>query len=81
MWGLCAQLSNREALSAYVFGGSSDSRKLPIMRGFETEVVGETADSLRTIVSEHQGWVNSNCQRQISSYRCPAWFPRHHIMA
>ncbi|CAL8469427.1 g8968 [Coccomyxa elongata] len=63
------QLSNREALSAYVFGGSSDSRKLPVMRGFEAEVVGETADSLRTIVSEHQGWVNSNCKRQISSYR------------
>ncbi|BDA44834.1 probable transmembrane GTPase FZO-like, chloroplastic [Coccomyxa sp. Obi] len=63
------QLSNREALSAYVFGGSSDTRKLPVTRGFEAEVVGETADSLRTIVSEHQGWVNSNCERQISSYR------------
>ena len=66
---LCVQLSNREALSAYVFGGSSDTRKLPVMRGFEAEVVGETADSLRTIVSEHQGWVSSNCERQIASYR------------
>ncbi len=67
---MCVQLSNREALSAYVFGGASDSRKLPILRGFEAEVVGEAADSLRNIVAEHQGWVNSNCQRQISSYRC-----------
>jgi hypothetical protein len=64
------QLSNTEAMSAYVFGGKSDARKLPITRGFETEVVGETADSLRGIVSEHKGWLTSNCQRQIDSYRC-----------
>ncbi len=71
------QLSNREALSAYVFGGGggSASGKLPIMRSFEAEVVGETAESLRTIVSEHRGWVASNCQRQTDSYRRAAPSP------
>jgi hypothetical protein len=53
-----------------VFGGKSDSRKLPITKGFDTEVVGETADSLRSIVSEHKGWLSTNCQRQIDSYWC-----------
>lgn len=57
-------------MSAYIFGGKSDARRLPITKGFETEVVGETADSLRSIVSEHKGWLSSNCQRQVDSYRC-----------
>ena len=64
------QLSNAETLSAYLFGSRADARRLPIVRGFEAEVVGETAEQLRAIVTEHKGWLAGNCQRQIDSYRC-----------
>lgn len=65
------QLSNTEALSAYVFG----SKSLPVARSFDSEVIGETAGRMQSIVSEHQAWLSSNCDRQVSNYRwalCPA---------
>jgi len=63
------QLSNTEALSAYVFGSKSRLGSLPVARSFEGEVIGETSGRMQSIVSEHQEWLNSNCKRQLSSYR------------
>ena len=69
------QLSNTEALSAYVFGSKSRLGSLPVARSFDSEVIGETAGRMQSIVSEHQAWLSSNCDRQVSNYRwaiCPA---------
>ena len=63
------QLSNAETLGAYVFGAGAGARKLPIARGFEADVVGESAARLKAIVGEHAGWLAGNCARQVASYR------------
>ena len=63
------QLSNAQALSAYLFGSASGARSLPIVRGFEAGVVGESAARLQAIVGEHAGWLAANCSRQAASYR------------
>ena len=65
----CAQLSNTEALSAYVFGSKSNLGSLPVARSFESEVIGETSGRMQSIVSEHAAWLKSNCDRQLASYR------------
>ena len=65
----CAQLSNTEALSAYVFGSKSNLGSLPVARSFESEVIGETSGRMQSIVSEHATWLKSNCDRQLASYR------------
>ena len=65
----CAQLSNTEALSAYVFGSKARLGSLPVARSFGPEVVGETASRMQSIVTDHQSWLSSNCERQLSSYR------------
>ena len=74
-----AQLSNTEALSAYVFGSKSRLGSLPVARSFEPEVIGETAGRMQSIVSEHQAWLSSNCDRQLSNFRrapfLSAWPP------
>lgn len=64
-----AQLSNTEALSSYVFGSKSRLGSLPVARSFESEVIGETAGRMQSIVNEHQAWLSSNCDRQLSNYR------------
>lgn len=64
-----AQLSNTEALSAYVFGSKSNLGSLPVARSFESEVIGETSGRMQSIVSEHATWLKSNCDRQLASYR------------
>ncbi len=64
------QLSNTEALSAYVFGSKARLGSLPVARSFDSEVIGETAGRMQSIVSEHQAWLSSNCDRQVSNYRC-----------
>ena len=63
------QLSNANALSAYILGSGSDSRKLPIARAFQSEVVGDSADNLRRLAEEHGSWLRSNCDSQVDAYR------------
>lgn len=65
----CMQLSNTEALSAYVFGSKSNLGSLPVARSFDSEVIGETSGRMQSIVSEHATWLKSNCDRQLASYR------------
>ena len=69
MFAMSAQLSNTEALSAYVFGSKSRLGSLPVARSFESEVVGETSGRMQSIVSDHQAWLSSNCDRQLSNFR------------
>ena len=63
------QLSNANALSAYLLGSGSDSRRLPVARAFQTQVVGDSAADLRRLAEEHGGWLQSNCERQVEAYR------------
>ncbi|KAK9804945.1 hypothetical protein WJX73_001658 [Symbiochloris irregularis] len=63
------QLSNANTLSAYLLGSGSDSRRLPVARAFQTEVVGDSAADLRLLTEEHGGWLRSNCERQLEAYR------------
>ncbi len=66
-----AQLSNADALSAYLFGARGDGRRrLPVGGAFEGEVVGGAAGQLRALVAEHAAWLRANCERQVASYRC-----------
>lgn len=67
--GGCAQLSNAQSLSAYVLGSRGDASRLPVVRGFETEVVAGAAERLRSIVAEHPAWLAGNCRRQVAAYR------------
>jgi hypothetical protein len=69
MWGWSLQLSNAEALSAYLFGSRADAARLPIVRGFEADVVAGAAQRLSAIVAEHPAWLAGNCARQVASYR------------
>ncbi len=66
---LSVQLSNTEALSAYVFGSKSRLGSRPVARSFDSEVIGETAGRMQSIVKDHQAWLSSNCDRQVSNYR------------
>ena len=52
-----------------MFGFKSRLGSLPVARSFESEVIGETAGRMQSIVSEHQTWLSSNCERQLSNYR------------
>ena len=63
------QLSNANTLSAYLLGSGSDPRKLPIARTFQSEVVSDSADTMRRLASDHGSWLQGNCQRQVSAYR------------
>ena len=51
-----------------MFGSKARLGSLPVARSFESEVVGETAGRMQSIVGEHQAWLASNCDRQLSSY-------------
>lgn len=64
------QLSNLEGLSAYIFGSRSSDGSLPVSSTFKQEIVGPSSRELEELVDEHQEWLTSNCQRQVSNYRC-----------
>ena len=66
MW---VQLSNANALSAYLLGSGSDARKLPVARSFQTEVVGDSASMLTRLAGDHGTWLQGNCERQVAAYR------------
>jgi hypothetical protein len=62
------QLSNLGAVGQYVFGGPGGAAGLPVARGFDSEVVQGSSDTLASLVSEHAGWLQSNCEAQQDYY-------------
>ena len=68
----CAQLSNANTLSSYLLGSGSDTRKLPVARAFQSEVVGDSADAIRRLADGHGSWLQGNCERQVAAYRSAA---------
>ncbi len=63
------QLSNLDVLGSYLLGSKGGEKRLPVARGFEAEVVGDTSEKLRRLVADHATWLRSNCERQLDNYR------------
>lgn len=39
-------------------------------RAFQADVIGDSADTIQRLATEHGSWLQENCQRQALAYRC-----------
>jgi hypothetical protein len=62
------QISNVGAIGAYVLGGPGGAAGLPVAANFDAKVVQGSTEALAGLVSEHAGWLVSNCGAQGEYY-------------
>jgi hypothetical protein len=62
------QISNVGAIGAYVLGGPGGAAGLPVAANFDAKVVQGSTEALAGLVSEHAGWLVSNCGAQGDYY-------------
>uniref|UniRef100_A0A7I4EYZ8 G domain-containing protein n=1 Tax=Physcomitrium patens TaxID=3218 RepID=A0A7I4EYZ8_PHYPA len=62
------RLSNVEAVRKYLLG-SSRAQSMPVSSGFDSKVIGSAVTETQKSLEEHKDWIESNSNRQLSSYR------------